>query len=778
MLDGAHPDLRSLMNRALGLQLKGDLAGADLLYRDVLKIKEDEPDTLHMLGVICYQSHRHAEALELIYRAIELTGGRIEAMYNNLGLALSAALTDSHSGQAAKIRLAYAAWKSSLSTNMTHSSPLITIVVLGQGNASELLVSLKSVYAQSYRFLEVIVVTDGDGQDILPMLAACPFQNKIVLADDQALSASLNQGVKQAGGEFIGVLMTGDCYDPQRIEKMLDGIVYQGGEWGFSACIDKLSGKSAAIFETVRGRDTTGFSLLSTTNIVTSASNLFFSRKLFDIVGGFESSSSLLEECFALRAVLEAEPFFVEEALCHCAIDQSGKPQPDASIQSGYATEAVQRYYEQSVEFLSPSNPFAPVLSVWQTRFICQIAALNHLKYMPMALLQSFVVQGIAAQISLASSSLEKQPGLDLVSFFSGEMGLAESARGIAQSCHVGRIPFSLRSFDLQLSQRCGDRSMDPWLSDHCSHAAIVLMFNPDALKLALPQLGQNEMRNRYCIGYWYWETEQLPAEWLYALDLVDEVWVATEFVAEAVRKFTSKPVTKIHPPIDVQLSRQYARHEFGLKEGRFLFLFSFDFGSFSSRKNPYATILAFQKAFPLERQDVGLVIKSHGGGNHPEKLLDLQNQIQCDPRITLIDRMMSRDQVFGLQSVCDVFVSLHRSEGLGLGLAESMAQGKAVIGTAYSGNLEFMTKDNSCLVDFDMIPIEPGQYLYDQSGVSWADPSIEQAAWYMEKLLDDKAYYQRISTVGQQDILLQWNHVGTANAIRRRLSDLGLMGE
>ena len=116
------------------------------------------------------------------------------------------------------------------------------------------------------------------------------------------------------------------------------------------------------------------------------------------------------------------------------------------------------------------------------------------------------------------------------------------------------------------------------------------------------------------------------------------------------------------------------------------------------------------------------------------------------DPRVIVLDRLLSREDAFGLQSVCDAYIFLHRSEGLGLGMAECMALGKPVIATAYSGNLEFMRRDNSCLVDFTLIPVKPGEYLYYEPGWMWADQDIDQAAQYMVRLLDDPDYRNPIA--------------------------------
>jgi glycosyltransferase involved in cell wall biosynthesis len=166
--------------------------------------------------------------------------------------------------------------------------------------------------------------------------------------------------------------------------------------------------------------------------------------------------------------------------------------------------------------------------------------------------------------------------------------------------------------------------------------------------------------------------------------------------------------------------------------------------------------------------------MKSINGKHHVERLAEMRERVRGDERIVLLDDFLTRDQVSGLQSVVDAFVSLHRSEGLGLGLAESMYQGKPVIGTRYSGNLEFMTDDNSCLVDCELVPVGSGEYLYDDERFRWAQPDVDQAADCMRRLVDDAEFRARIARAGQDAIRTRFTRAATAALIRRRLEQLG----
>ena len=219
------------------------------------------------------------------------------------------------------------------------------------------------------------------------------------------------------------------------------------------------------------------------------------------------------------------------------------------------------------------------------------------------------------------------------------------------------------------------------------------------------------------------------PAFWESAFDAVDEVWCATEFIATALRGATAKPVIKIPPALEVRLKRSYRRAEFRLPEHRFLFLFTFDYNSFVVRKNPEAVIPAFHAAFPEGRDDVGLVVKSVNGVHRPDRVAAIAALIGDDPRVHHLDAFLDRDASYGLISVCDAYVSLHRAEGLGLGLAEAMALRKPAIATALlgqprvHGRVEQPARRPSAGADrARRVPVDDPRFF-------WADPDIDDAA-------------------------------------------------
>ncbi len=333
----------------------------------------------------------------------------------------------------------------------------------------------------------------------------------------------------------------------------------------------------------------------------------------------------------------------------------------------------------------------------------------------------------------LANSAF--RPGVNLIGYAHAEMGLGEALRNTALALDDVQIPFLVRKLDVPLLNRQQNQSLDSYVVDYCSYAINLIGINPDLLYRMPLWLEYGEWAQRYNIGYWFWELANFPKQWRYASHIVDEVWVNTDFVAKAVSQSVSK-VFKIPFAVAFELPEaRFNRQYFKLQKNGFIFLFSYDFNSSAARKNPQAVLEAFRQAFPDQTTPVCLVVKSMNGEQNPEALAELKASLIDDPRITFVDHYLTTDEMRGLLNTADAYVSLHRAEGLGLGMAESMYLGKPVIATAYSGNMEFMNAENACLVPYDLIPVAPGEYPY-HGGQRWADPDTRAAAGWMERLL------------------------------------------
>ena len=151
--------------------------------------------------------------------------------------------------------------------------------------------------------------------------------------------------------------------------------------------------------------------------------------------------------------------------------------------------------------------------------------------------------------------------------------------------------------------------------------------------------------------------------------------------------------------------------------------------------------------------------------------LAELQDTIR-GRNVILLHELMSRARAYGLIDMADCFVSLHRSEGFGLGLAEAMLIGKPVIATGYSGNLDFMSPDNSLLVGYELTEIKEDRPIYSR-GNFWAEPSIEQAAAFMRQVYEHPGEAQTRAERVQPEIQRLLSLESAGQRMRARLEQI-----
>ncbi|MGI8436224.1 MAG: glycosyltransferase family 4 protein [Chthoniobacterales bacterium] len=200
------------------------------------------------------------------------------------------------------------------------------------------------------------------------------------------------------------------------------------------------------------------------------------------------------------------------------------------------------------------------------------------------------------------------------------------------------------------------------------------------------------------------------------------------------------------------------------------VFLFNFDFLSTTHRKNPGAVIEAFRQAFSPEENAL-LVMKSinweHDRAGHAALV-----QQSAGANVRFLDTHVPGAEVTALFASIDCYVSLHRSEGLGLGMAQAMYLGKPVIATNYSGNLEFMNAENSLLVDYTMTELEEDSGPYER-GTHWAAPDVAHAASYMRWVFENGDVSRALGLRAAKSIRQSLDPNATAQQIRQRVEQL-----
>lgn len=333
----------------------------------------------------------------------------------------------------------------------------------------------------------------------------------------------------------------------------------------------------------------------------------------------------------------------------------------------------------------------------------------------------------------------ERPFGVNLIGYVYGQLGIGEDLRMAARALQAAEVPFTLIDFPPGKDIPQNDRSMAAYVAEEGEYAFNLFCMTALEHGRCYAERGKRPMRGRYNIGYWPWELSKWPKDWRDLTKLVDEVWVSTRHTYEALAPVADVPVLVM--PMAVVLdeiasfpSRRAARRHFGLPADAKLFCFSFDLNSSIHRKNPAACVDAFLEAFPeneYSRQRVGLVIKAHRPAKRHAAWEKLKALAARDGRIHIVEETLSRADLLALYGACDCFLSLHRAEGFGRGIAEALQLGLHVITTAYSGNIDFCVRPQADLVGYELVKVKKGQYPYHQGQV-WAEADVRDAAQKM----------------------------------------------
>jgi glycosyltransferase involved in cell wall biosynthesis len=359
-------------------------------------------------------------------------------------------------------------------------------------------------------------------------------------------------------------------------------------------------------------------------------------------------------------------------------------------------------------------------------------------------------------------------PGVNLVGFFNAEFGQGEVARRLDAALRHARIPHRTITHEASLH-----RQEHPFehATGETDHDVTILCLNAEHLLGFAASGGSKLLVDHYSIGVWFWETSRFPDYLKPTLKFVDELWVASSFVASAIGAETSIPVVTFPLPVEVPETTKVTRSDLGLPDDRFAFVFVFDFYSTFERKNPDGLIEAYKRAFPSD-DGAFLLVKSINGDRFPEQLQKLHSAAAGRADIAVVDGFVPADQVRAYAALTDAAVSLHRSEGFGLTLAEAMAHGKPVIATGYSGNLTFMNEGNSYLVPYKLTELEEDVGSYPAGSV-WAEPDLDAAAGLMRRVVEEPEEARERGERGRRKIETEHSLKATTAFLAERMPEV-----
>ncbi len=288
--------------------------------------------------------------------------------------------------------------------------------------------------------------------------------------------------------------------------------------------------------------------------------------------------------------------------------------------------------------------------------------------------------------------------------------------------------------------------------------------------------------KDTYRIGYWVWEMPFLPHILAEQIARVDEIWTPSAFSQKIFQKYTQKPVIVVPHPIPEQpsVNRVEARTLLSLPQDRYIYLYTFSALSSELRKNPFGVINAFRRVFPeIDNTAPLLCIKAAHIERFPAFEQDLSAAI-AEVGGILLKGYFSQKQTTMLMHCVDCYVSLHRAEGFGLGMAEAMAAGKPVIATAYSGNLEFMNRHNSFLADYSLRAVSAEDYRYFpelellyEPGQIIAEADITSAAHFMQYVYQQRESAGEIGNVAAASIQARLHPKVIGAKISERLQNI-----
>ncbi len=338
--------------------------------------------------------------------------------------------------------------------------------------------------------------------------------------------------------------------------------------------------------------------------------------------------------------------------------------------------------------------------------------------------------------------------GINLIAYADTDASYGINARAIAESLLHHQVPISIVNVEHWDGAGFGNSGLTPFYARHVdsvSHPLNLYMLLPDFSRL----LQSNPWLlapGRMHVATLWWETTTIPSAWIGHMNRLDAIVANSSFIANvAANSVSLTPVIEALYPLCLPADIHADRASFRIAADATVFVASLNPGSDPARKNPLATVLAFRQAFAAEIADVRLVVRLHKADTNElarNCTRELHQAADGDARISILVEPMSYTQVLSLYACSDVFVSLHRAEGLGMGLLEAMALGKPVIATGWSGNMSFMDYGCACPVRYRLIRAVGNLDFFQPEFLGpqafWADPVIEDAVAWMRRLHQD----------------------------------------
>ncbi|RQX84308.1 glycosyltransferase [Burkholderia anthina] len=371
----------------------------------------------------------------------------------------------------------------------------------------------------------------------------------------------------------------------------------------------------------------------------------------------------------------------------------------------------------------------------------------------------------------------EVRQGVLFIGYAEGALGLGQAFRANLKAAEAANVPFAVYPFRAGIETRLIGPYMEDRYDVNHRYDVNVIEVACDQVPVVFGNLNPRLLTGSYNILCPYWELPKAPQAWREHLTNIHEIWAPNQFIADAFAHIFDGPIVVMPPAMEDTGGDHPGRSHFGMDEGRLYFMFSFDYYSSPYRKNPLGVLQAFQQAFPRGDENVGLVIKSTGAPDHyPDIKETIRDAMKRDSRILMFDKNFARDEMLGLIRASDVYVSLHRAEGFGLGMAEAMTFGRIVIGTDYSGSTDFLSDETGYPVAYQLRELEAHEYPWSQGQV-WAEPDLNAAIDAMRRVAENPEEGQRRGEAAVEFVSRRYRPEAVGKVMKERLDVLFATG-
>ncbi|MEM6762807.1 MAG: glycosyltransferase family 4 protein, partial [Pseudomonadota bacterium] len=390
-----------------------------------------------------------------------------------------------------------------------------------------------------------------------------------------------------------------------------------------------------------------------------------------------------------------------------------------------------------------------------------------------------------AARHPPAATPPKERIALQVIGPFQKSSGLGQASRLSAETIRRAGLTAKFVDFGLDNPAPIGmTQSRVDYVAPEPARVNLIHL-NGETVPIALAYM-KDVFNGAYNIGYFFWELSAPATSQHLALDLLDEIWVATDYGVEIYSPAVDKPVRNVGMAVEPieepsrEEARVYVAGRLPVGHDTFVCLSAFDSFSFLERKNPHGIVEAFRAAFAPD-DDVLLVLKTHNRDFvlDPHQAMRWDRIVEiasADPRIVILNETLRYPDLIKLKKGADCFVSLHRSEGWGFGLIEAMAVGTPVVSTGYSGNMDFTRPETSWLVDYDLVEPKDNEYLFVERGQVWAAPKLDSAVAALRAVRDDPAERSRKVAAARQYVEENFSLDAQAKKYSKRLAEIMAM--